>query len=111
LVFFQAAPEEEEHPPELSSVDAGSEKPCFTLISFSPTQSPPSERNVSDLFAAVSSSIAHDETVNFSLNNEQRNILEDKDAENAKGNRATLPEEGIQDEEMNSTVSEVEAEK
>ncbi len=64
-----------------------------------------------DLLAAVSSSIAHDETVNISLDNEQRNILEDKDAENAEGNRTTLPEVGIKDEETNSTVSEVEAEK
>ncbi len=74
-VFFQAAPEEEERPPEPSSVNSSSEKPCFTPISFSPMQSPPPERNVSDLLAAVSSSIAHNETINFSLDNEQRNIL------------------------------------
>ncbi len=64
--LFQAAPEEEELPPELSSVDADSMKPCFTPISFLPTQSPPPERNVSDLLAVVRSSIAHDVTVNFS---------------------------------------------
>jgi hypothetical protein len=57
---------------------------CVTLINFLPTA-----MNVSVLLALVSSSIDQSQTVNFSLDNEQQNILEAKDAErtvNAKVN-------------------------